>query len=253
MKLGRWSWQLAMCVMLAMGCAGSKKGESGEKNADPVETSPTSETSTAPESQPATEETPEADGDPDPQASASDPRLEGMTALDKLDYAALEQDAYIKEQRDKFNNRPNPSHQDLLRFGIKAGLYIDGVKPEFVGNITDESHGKLFVGKCKICDPVRGGFNAYAGSGVTPLGKGLSPTLVTAFTGEDYDARNKSLTFLVNRYTKLSWELLEISGDARRDYEDQLASARKSGMSSKPHSMKNCPSCDGANDIDEML
>lgn len=250
MMLGRITLLVAMCALLVCGCAGSKKNEGADRNAKPVETTP-AETSVAPESQPAPETPPEEETT---RASTSDdPMLGQMTPVSKLDYAALREDAYLKKLRETFVAKPNASHQDLLRFAIPAGLYIDGVKPEFVGSITDQSYGKLFVGKCNICDPVRGGFSAYSESGVTPMGAGLSSKLDGAFTGEDYEARSKSLTYLVHRYTEMSWRLLEIDGERREEFESQLVAARKRGMGMKPSNMKNCPSCDGANDIDGML
>lgn len=85
------------------------------------------------------------------------------------------------------------------------------------------------------------------------MGAGLSSKLDGAFTGEDYEARSKSLTYLVHRYTEMSWRLLEIDGERREEFESQLVAARKRGMGMKPSNMKNCPSCDGANDIDGML
>ena len=247
----RGAFQLALCAMLVCGCVGSKKSEGGDKNTEPVETTPAAETTVAPESQPATEAPPEESS---PEASTdADPMLGEMTAVSKLDYATLREDAYLAKLRETFAAKPNPSHQDILRFAIPAGLYIDGVEPSFVGSITDQSYGKLFVGKCNICDPVRGGFDAYSSSGVVPSGTGLSAPLAEAFTGEDYEARSKSLTYLVHRYTEMSWGLLEIEGEKREEYKSQLVAARKRGMGLKPHDMKNCPSCDGANDIDGML
>lgn len=190
-----------MCTLLVYKYTGSKKNKKTDKNTKPIKTTPT-ETSITPKNQPTPKTPPEEKTTR--TSTSDDPMLKQITPMSKLDYAALRKDTYLKKLRKTFIAKPNTSHQDLLRFTIPTKLYIDSMKPEFINSITDQSYKKLFINKYNICNPIHNDFSTYNKNGMTPINTKLSNKLDKTFTGKNYKTRNKSLTYLIHHYTKIS-------------------------------------------------